>query len=125
MSFTAVSNAALRYLDGSGNVVDQLALGPLTTTPASQGPAPLHTGQLVPTSLTPLALGPLTSIGRYVIVNRDPTNVVNVYTNPGGKQVASLGPGQDCSGYAGADFQAPYVIALVAACEIEYFLVAQ
>lgn len=85
---------------------------------------PLHTKQTVGTSEEALIVGDITTRRLCVLVNRDETNIVNVKVGTGGAIFATLDPNgiNWCIVPLGSGAQSPFVIALVAECELEILI---
>lgn len=84
----------------------------------------LHTKQSVGIVEEALVLGDIVTRGECILVNRDPTNFVNVKVATSGAIFAKLLPGGWCKLQLGSGAQSPYLIADTAECEIEIFLCA-
>lgn len=79
----------------------------------------------VPTTAggTALPLGGLSgALGRYLIVNRDPTNYVELLTAVSGTRICKIPPNGPVLGYFTSNITAPAVIAVGGACQIEFIL---
>jgi len=80
----------------------------------------------VPTTAggTALPLGGLAgaALGRYEIVNLDPTNYVELLTAVSGTRMNKIPPGGPILGYFSSNITAPAVIAVGGACQIRFRL---
>ena len=103
-----------------GGTAEALYLGPLYVT--LTGTRILRNRQSVGTSEEALVLGEVVPGGWLLIVNRDPTNYVQVKTATGGTAFARLLAGEFCLLRIDSGLSAPFVQANTAACEIEYLI---
>jgi hypothetical protein len=89
-----------------------------------------HTKQNVATSEEAVGLGDISSRGLMILINRDPTNYIEVKVATGGAIFAKLFNAGSTDGinwcvvHLGSGAQSPFVIANTGACEMEIFLLA-
>jgi hypothetical protein len=123
MSDTLTINAALQYNLGTGSVANQLLQllafnWTLTGTGFYQGTFS------VPTTSggTALPLGGVTTLGWFMIINRDPANNVDLLPAASGTGTITIPPGGCVMGYFKSTATAPAVIAHTAPVQIEYMI---
>jgi hypothetical protein len=82
---------------------------------------------LVTSSEMAIPLGSVTALGWAIFVNRDPTNYVDIRVGTGTSKFARLPAGGNFPAvfYFGPDVTAPYIIANVASCYVDYFIASQ
>lgn len=79
--------------------------------------------QSIATSDTAINLGSVATLGMWVLVNRDPTNYVELKVAAAGTIIARLAPnGGFCAFRIGSGITAPAAIANTAACIIDKFI---
>lgn len=82
--------------------------------------------QTVGTSEEPLLLGDLSALGFCVLINKDPTNYVDIKVGTAGAIFARLFPnGGPAMLYLGGGAQVPYAIANTNPCKILVFIAGQ
>jgi hypothetical protein len=79
----------------------------------------LKTKQSVGTSEEALIIGDISTRAWCMLINRDPTNFINVKVATGGAIFAKLLAGEFCLLRLGSGAQSPFVIADTASCELE------
>lgn len=119
MSATITLNGSLNFTNTTGpdltvDVIDK------TVTPSSTVVA--HHTQSIATSETAINLGGVSSLGYCIIVNRDPTNYVEIKTATSGTIFAKLFPGELAMFRIGSGVTAPYAVANSGAVQIEILL---
>jgi len=83
----------------------------------------LRTVQNIGTSEEALDVGSLDTLGYCMIINRDPTNFVEIRPGTGVQDMIKVSPGKFCI-FEFADLvTAPYAIADTAACDIEILII--
>lgn len=70
-----------------------------------------------------IVLGEVTSPGWALLINRDPTNFIELRVATGGAKFAKLKPGEFCLLRLGSGAQVPFAIADTAPCQLEYIVV--
>lgn len=83
--------------------------------------------QKIPVAIvaTPIPVNNLTSPGWAIFINRDPTNYIDIYSDNGvnKKAIARLFPNTPCGPiFLGTDCKAPYALANVAPCIMEFLI---
>ena len=119
---TLTLNLSVQYADDN-DVEKSLAVADFeytgTTDLVSDG------SQSIATSETAINLGGVTPLGYVMLVNRDPTNYIDVKTGASGVIFARLRPsGGACCLMLGSGVTAPVAIANTAACILERFISA-
>lgn len=119
-------SAALAY--ASGKLADSIQVSGATFSPSGTGFT--RVSQSIATSETALKLGDISSLGYVMIVNRDPTNYVDLKVAASGAIFARLDPDPNSAGVGGVALlklgsgaQVPVAIANTAACIIDIFII--
>jgi len=115
---TATISASMVYQNGTLQV--PLAVGSFSIT--LSGTHYVHNIQTMAiTTAAALNMGGVTSAGYGVFINRDATNIITI-GKTGASDVVSLKPGEVACFRLGTN--APYAVALVSACDLEYLIVS-
>lgn len=123
MANEVTATGSVAYSDANG-VKDSLAISSFVSSVGTK--IIQRSAQSIPTSETAVNLGPVSAPGYAVLVNRDPTNYVDVKVATSGAVFARLLPnGGFCVVYLGSGAQAPYAVANTAACVIDVFICSQ
>ena len=119
MANEVIVAGSLQYTDAN-SATDSLQIAPLTFSVATVGM--LHLTQSIPTAGAAINLGGLGTLGQVMIVNRDTTNYVDIYTASGGTKFAKLLAGRFLILPISSNLTAPYAQANTAAVIIEYMM---
>lgn len=115
-------NASLAYADSeSASLILQIvnALATITTKKF------VWNKQNIATSEVAIGLGPVSSLGYALFINRDVTNYIELRVATAGAKFATLYPGKAAFLFMGSGAQVPYAIANTAACQMEYLILSQ
>jgi hypothetical protein len=115
-------SAALNYSDSESASIG-LGVNALSATVATK--KYMYSKMSVTTAALAINLGPVSSLGWGVFINRDTTNYLQLLTSNGGVAFARLGAGQAALFYFGSGVTAPYAQANTAACQMEYLICSQ
>lgn len=116
-------NVSIQYADESDVELSLAGVTDFLATIASATPLAYVGSQSIATSDTAIGLGGISSLGYMLLINRDPTNYVNIKTATSGTIIARLDPaGGMCLLKVGSGITAPAAIADTAACVIEKFI---
>jgi hypothetical protein len=117
-------SALMSYSDASGSQASlPSALTPYTVSVGTQDFT--RQKQLIGTSDTALNLGSVATLGFVMLQNLDPVNTVNIKTAAGGTIIGSMKPGETWGPCRiGSGVVSPALIALVASCMVDVFIIA-
>lgn len=108
----------LRFI--KGNVDVELSRGNRLTITGTQY---LKTVQNIGTSEEAIIVTGLDTLGYCMIINRDPTNFIEVRAGTGVQDLIKVSPGMFCIFEFADGVSAPYAIADTAACDVEIIII--
>lgn len=114
--------AALEYSDANG-VIDTIQVPSLSVTIATLQHARI-TQSIGFAASQAIVLGGATAGGWIMMINRDPTNFINILTGTGGVIFAKLLPGEFCLFRMGSGVTAPFAQASTATCILDVLVVS-
>lgn len=118
-------NVSVQYEDENDVQMSLACPTDFLATIASATPLAYQGSQSIATTETTIGLGGITSLGYMLLINRDPTNYVEIKTGASGTIIAKLDPAGGMALFkVGSGITAPVAIANSAACVIEKFIAA-